>query len=93
MSWRTLLGVVLLVAAAVTGWSAWNMRERAAPEARSGQRSDYVLRDFELVTLDRAGVESVRLRAPELRRNRQDESLSITRPLFLLPIPGTAAGG
>ncbi|MBO9718475.1 MAG: LPS export ABC transporter periplasmic protein LptC [Pseudoxanthomonas sp.] len=85
MSWRTVLGLVLLVAAVVTGWSAWNMREREAPETSSGQRSDYVLRDFELVTLDRTGVESVRLKAPELQRSRQDESLAITRPLFLIP--------
>ncbi|WP_372014803.1 LPS export ABC transporter periplasmic protein LptC [Pseudoxanthomonas sp. 10H] len=85
MSRRTLLGLALLVAAIVTGWSAWNMRERAAPAAGAGQRSDYVLRDFELVTLDKAGVESARLKAPELQRSRQDESLSIVRPLFLLP--------
>ena len=88
MSWRTLLGLVLLVAAAVTGWSAWNMRERAAPDAGAGQRSDYVLRDFELVTLGKDGTESVRLRAPELQRSREDESLDIVRPLFLMPGEG-----
>ena len=84
MNWR-LLGSGLLVAAAVTGWWAWNMRDRETPEASVGQRSDYVLRDFELVTLDKTGVESVRLKAPELQRSREDESLAITRPLFLLP--------
>jgi lipopolysaccharide export system protein LptC len=85
MNWRILLGLGLLAAAIVTGWSAWNMREREAPETGSGRRSDYVLRDFELVTLDKTGVESVRLKAPKLQRSRKDESLSITRPLFLIP--------
>ncbi|GAB3507028.1 LPS export ABC transporter periplasmic protein LptC [Pseudoxanthomonas daejeonensis] len=85
MSWRTGLGVVLLVAAIVSGWSAWHMRERSEPAADTGQRSDYVLRDFELVMLGKDGVESVRLRAPELQRSREDESLAIVQPLFLMP--------
>lgn len=85
MSWRTLLGLVLLVAAVVTGWSAWNMRERSTPATDGHQRSDYVLRDFELVTLTKDGTESVRLKAPELQRSRQDESLSVVRPVFLVP--------
>lgn len=85
MSWRTLLGLVLLVAALVSGWSAWRMRDRTAPAGEAQQRSDYVLRDFEMVMLDRAGAESVRLQAPELQRNREDESLAIDRPVFLVP--------
>ncbi|KAF1690344.1 LPS export ABC transporter periplasmic protein LptC [Pseudoxanthomonas taiwanensis] len=85
MNWRVALGVVLLVAAVVSGWSAWRMRDRAAPTAAAAERSDYVLRDFELVVLDREGSESVRLRAPVLQRSRQDESLDIGQPLFLVP--------
>lgn len=85
MSWRTGLGIVLLVAAIVSGWSAWHMRERSEPAADTGQRSDYVLRDFELVMLGKDGTESVRLRAPELQRSREDESLAIVQPLFLMP--------
>jgi lipopolysaccharide export system protein LptC len=85
MSWRTLLGLVLLVAAIATGWSAWHMRDRDEVVAADGQRSDYILRDFELVMLDKAGVESIRLRAPEMQRRREDESLDIRQPLFLIP--------
>ncbi len=85
MSWRTGLGVVLLVAAVVSGWSAWRMRERAAPAAEQAQRSDYVLRDFELVVLGKDGAESVRLQAPEMHRSRADESLEIATPVFLVP--------
>jgi len=58
MNWRTLLAVVLLAGAAITGWSAW----RQAQDGEAGEidlsRSDYVLRDFELVTLDSEGRES-----------------------------------
>jgi len=85
MSWRTLLGVALLVAAIITGWSAWNMRDREEPADTAAQRSDYVLRDFEMVMLGKDGIESVRLKAPELQRSREDESLSIVQPLFVMP--------
>ncbi|WP_028916140.1 LPS export ABC transporter periplasmic protein LptC [Pseudoxanthomonas sp. J35] len=85
MSWRTVLGLVLLAAAIVSGWSAWRMRDRGAAPVEAGQRSDYVLRDFEMVTLSREGTESVRLKAPELQRSREDESLAITEPVFLVP--------
>ena len=85
MSWRTILGLVLLAAALVSGWSAWRMRDRSEPPPASAQRSDYVLRDFEMVMLGKDGIESVRLNAPQLQRNRQDESLSIIQPVFLMP--------
>lgn len=85
MSWRTALGVVLLVAAIVSGWSAWRMRDRSEPVASTAQRSDYVLRDFEMVMLGKDGTESVRLKAPELQRSREDESLAIERPVFHVP--------
>ena len=85
MSWRTTLGIVLLVAAVVSGWSAWRMRGRDAPASEQAQRSDYVLRDFELVVLGKDGTESVRLQAPQMQRSREDESLDITTPVFLVP--------
>ncbi|KAF1684848.1 LPS export ABC transporter periplasmic protein LptC [Pseudoxanthomonas broegbernensis] len=85
MSWRTGLGLALLVAAIVSGWSAWRMRDRSAPAAAQAQRSDYVLRDFELVALGKDGAESLRLRAPQLQRSRDDESLDIDAPVFLIP--------
>lgn len=89
MSWRGWLGIVLLLAALVSGWSAWKMRERAPQAVASERRSDYVLRDFELVVLGKDGSESVRLRAPELQRNRSDESLDVVTPVFLVPDPDT----
>ncbi len=84
MNRRMLLGAALLAAAIITGWSAWRMRGNDAPEDASGQRSDYVLRDFELVVLGKDGTESVRVQAPELQR-REDESMDVVRPVFLAP--------
>lgn len=85
MNWRTALGLTLLAAAIVTGWSAW--RQRAVPIASTAAeaRSDYLLRDFELIALDKQGHESATLRAPEMERSRADQTLSIVTPLFLLP--------
>ena len=85
MSWRTLLGVALLLAAIVSGWSAWRMGDRSEPAQSAAQRSDYVLRDFELVMLGKDGTESLRLQAPELQRSREDESLAIDQPVFHVP--------
>ena len=73
MSRRTLLGLALLAAALITSWTAWRNRERDQVPAAPVQRSDYVLRDFELVMLARDGSESLRLTAPELQRRREDE--------------------
>src|SRR5690606_26964321 len=82
--WRTLLGAALLVAAIATGWSAWKMRGSETPSQAGGQRSDYVLRDFDLVVLGKDGSESVRVQAPELQR-REDESMDLREPVFLAP--------
>ena len=70
MSRRTLLGLALLAAAVVTSWTAWRNRDRDQAPPAPEQRSDYVLRDFELVMLARDGSESLRLTAPELKRRR-----------------------
>lgn len=85
MSWRMVLGLVLLVAAAVSGWSAWKQRDVPEPESSAVERSDYLMRDFEMISLDDQGKESMTLRAPEMQRNPKDETFTITTPLFLLP--------
>lgn len=85
MNWRVALGLALLAAAIVSGWSAWRMRGHDAPAPTQVQRSDYVLHDFELITLGRDGTESMRLQAPHLQRSRDDDSLDITMPVFMIP--------
>ena len=85
MSWRGILIVVLLVAAIASGWSVWN-QDADTPEATAAStRSDYVLEDFELVSLDRDGREAFTLRAPHLQRDPVDETLSLREPVFQLP--------
>ena len=85
MTWRGTLTLVLLVAAVITGWSAWRQRADKTVETTASMRPDYVLHDFELIALDRLGKESFLLRAPQLARNPDDKTLSITTPLFLIP--------
>lgn len=85
MNFRVVLGLVLLVAALASGWSLW--RNRVVPEgaAAAAGRSEYVLRDFELVSLDKSGKEAFTLRAPLLQETPGASTMDLTTPLFLLP--------
>lgn len=85
MSWRGVMVLVLLVGALVSGWSAWVQRDDMDEEAADAQRSAYVLRDFELVTLDAEGKESFSLKAPHLQQTPGARTLELTTPLFLMP--------
>lgn len=85
MSWRTTLGLVLLLAAIVSGWSAWKNRDVPPPDRAVADRSDYVMRDFEMIALNSEGIEAVAVRAPEMARNPVDQTFTIATPLFLLP--------
>ena len=85
MSWRTVLTLVLLVAAAISGWSVWTHRPNQASAAVADARSDYTLHDFELVALDKLGKEAFTLRAPQLQRHPGDRTMTLATPLFLLP--------
>jgi len=85
MSWRLGLGLLLLAAALLSGWSAWKQRDVPEPAAVSTARSDYLMRDFEMISLDDGGKESVTLRAPEMQRDAGDQTFRIETPLFLLP--------
>ncbi len=83
--WRTVLGLALLIAALASGWAAWRQAVVADPPPALAERSDYLMRDFEMISLDDAGKESVTLRAPEMQRNAADQTYQIDTPLFLLP--------
>ena len=85
MSWRLGLGLVLLAAALFSGWSAWKQHGTEDAHVAATERSDYLMRDFEMISLDEAGQESVTLRAPEMQRNARDQTFQIATPLFLLP--------
>ena len=87
MNWRVVLGLALLLAALATGWSAWKHRATRATVEAPQLRPDYVMRDFEVISLDDQGRESMTLKAPLMQRSPVDQTWSIATPLFLLPDP------
>ena len=85
MSWRVALTLVLLVCALLSGWAVLHHRARQATQGNASGRSDYVLHDFELISLDKTGKESFTLRAPLLQETPGAKTMDLTTPLFLLP--------
>jgi len=85
MNWRLAIILALLAGALLSGWFAWRAHAPDEPEEAVEQRSDYVLRDFEVVTLDGDGRESFSLRAPELQQTPGARTLELVTPLFLMP--------
>lgn len=84
MNPRRLLTWVLLVAAIASGWSVWRgLRPQA--QAAAELRPDYVLRDYQLVALDRQGRESFTLTGPLLQRAPVSRALTLVTPQFLIP--------
>ncbi|QWF18339.1 LPS export ABC transporter periplasmic protein LptC [Lysobacter capsici] len=92
MSWRGMLTLILLAAAALSGWALWSQREKPVSGPASA-RPDYVLNDFEVVVLDKLGKESFTLRAPKLTRDPNVKTMDITTPVFLIPAKPGANGG
>lgn len=84
MSWRTALTWALLLAAIASGWSVWR-QWAVVEETPDLVRSDFVLRDFELTSLDAEGDESFTLRGPQLQRDPGAKSMTLDTPLFLVP--------
>ena len=84
MNWRTGLPLVLAATALLTGWSVWR-HATSTDGASAAPRSDFVLRDFELVALDTEGKESFTLRGPRLQRDPGVKSMTLETPLFLVP--------
>lgn len=83
---RQALNVLLLVLAiGLGGYAAWQWQRNRVPPPEPTQRSDYVLREFELTALDDDGSESFTLRSPYLERDRDGKSLTIRRPRFTFP--------
>lgn len=85
MTWRSGLTLALLIGALLTGWSVLRHRAQKAAGAGVSGRSDFVLRDFELISLDKTGKESFTLRAPLLQQTPGARTMELATPLFLLP--------
>ncbi|MDB6164456.1 MAG: lptC [Xanthomonadaceae bacterium] len=85
MNWRAALTIALLAGALLSGWLVVRHRMHSASMASSNGRSEYVLRDFEIISLDKTGKESFTLRAPLLQQTPGSRTMDLTTPLFLLP--------
>ena len=85
MNWRQAIVIGLLAGALASGWLAWRAHDEPGAEAEIDVRSDFILRDFEVVTLDGGGRESFSLRAPELVQTPGARTLELATPLFLMP--------
>lgn len=86
---RATLNLALLAAAILLGSIAvWQLRTREVAPVAAPDRSDYVLRDFQLVTLNAEGKESFTVRGPYLQRDIAGKSLSLVKPRFTFPHTG-----
>ena len=80
-----LTSAALAGAAALIGLALWQLRAREPLPADRSARSDYILRDFDLVSLDGEGRESFSVSAPYLERDPGGRSLSMRQPRFSFP--------
>ena len=85
MTRRNVLTIALLLGAVLTGWLVFHHRAVKVAGAGITGRSDFVLRDFELISLDKTGKESFTLRAPMLQQTPGARTMELATPLFLLP--------
>ena len=92
MNWRAPLTVVLVLAALVSGWSVWKQHRQDQAPVVSGARADYVLEEFELVSLNTQGKESFTLRGPRLARQPANKVIEIATPVFVIPPAENASG-
>ena len=82
---RRLIAASLLAVAVVAGLAVWEMRPQSKPRAASATRSDYILENFELTSLDENGLESFSVKAPRLEREPNGKSLTMQLPQFSFP--------
>ena len=85
MSRAWLNGVLGLLALVLVSLAVWQWSQRQRPPVEVPQRSDYILRDYELTTLDKEGRESFTVRGPYLQRDVGGKSLSLVEPRFSFP--------
>jgi lipopolysaccharide export system protein LptC len=85
VNWRLTLTVVLLLGALISGWSAWRQKDTIVSEDPADGRTDYLLRDFDIVALDNEGREAFSLQAPQLQQTPGARTLELVTPLFHVP--------
>lgn len=84
MNWRTAMTLCLLLAAIASGWSVWR-QFHPAEDVVLRTRPDYVLHDYQIVSLDKLGKESFTLNGPRLQRDPADKTMTLITPQFQVP--------
>jgi lipopolysaccharide export system protein LptC len=82
---RSLWTILFFVLAVLTSIAVWNLRSKTQIKAEGPSRSDYVLHNFEMTTLDENGKEAFTLESPYLERDPKGKTLSILTPKFKFP--------
>ncbi|GAB2496256.1 LPS export ABC transporter periplasmic protein LptC [Arenimonas alkanexedens] len=85
MSRAWLNGVLAVLAVVLVSVAVWQWNQRQVAPVEAAQRSDYILKDFELTTLDQEGRESFTVRGPYMQRDVGGKSLSLVEPRFSFP--------
>ena len=80
-----MFSVLLAGAATLAGVGVWQLQPAPRPLAPVPTRSDYILENFELTSLNERGEESFSVAAPHLERDPGGKSLSIRKPRFSFP--------
>lgn len=97
MNARNLATIVLLLAAVLTSWLAWQLRPQPLADAPGPPRSDYSLDTYELVVLNEGGTESFTVHGPMLSRDPYTAEWFLNEPRFSFPVaqgePWTASAG
>ena len=77
--------ILIVVSAVLTTIAVWNLRSKPQVKTEGSARSDYVLHNFEMTTLDEDGKEAFTLKSPYLERDPKGKTLSILTPKFTFP--------
>ena len=85
MNWRGVLTIILIVIAVAAGWAIVRQRASLSATGQAEARPDYILHDFEIITLQKDGTEGFTLRAPKLARTPGNHEMNIDQPTFLFP--------
>lgn len=85
MSWRSILTLILIFVAIAAGWAIIRQRANLSATGEAEARPDYVLHDFEIITLQKDGTEGFTLQAPKLARTPGNHEMNIDQPTFLFP--------
>ena len=82
---RNIWTILFFVLAVLTSIVVWNLRSKPQIKSEGPIRSDYVLHNFEMTTLDQKGGEAFTLKSPYLERDPNGKTLSILTPKFSFP--------